>query len=141
MAELTNTQLHQIRQALITGKFAAMQLENKDHKKADMTEIQAALDLVDSLLSIETAVITSKETPAAPEKPAAKAKKVTLSPAQLEMAHKIDYAGTLRIARYTQQQRTADAMCKKGLVEVTETQPDAVSYGLTEAGYAALSNR
>lgn len=80
------------------------------------------------------------ETPAAPEKPAAKA--VKLSPAQLKLAHMVDNAGTLRIANYGQQSRTAEAMRKKGLLEITE--PDGIwgaYYGLTEAGYAALSNR
>lgn len=130
MTELTREDLYQINEAL---KTAIKALQNRVGRvaEAEMKELKDAFQLIDAALY---------PMPAAPEKPAAKA--VKLSPAQLKLAHMVDNAGTLRIANYGQQSRTAEAMRKKGLLEITE--PDGIwgaYYGLTEAGYAALSNR
>lgn len=68
-------------------------------------------------------------------------KTAKLTPAQMKLAIKVDYNGTLRLANYTREQRTAAAMVKKGLLEITET--DGIwgnYYGLTDAGYEAMGN-
>lgn len=132
MAELTNAQLHQIRQALITGVDLTMYRVDTDTNQAAASEIQAALDIVTKLLEVPAPKVEAA--------PVAKAKTVKLSPAQRGFMQSIKDHGALGVRWDNPIRRTVNVLVEKKMVHITKHYANYFECDLTELGHNALNS-